>query len=336
MINKLVELAERLSVERKQDPDFLARMETATLGQAPRFLLISPINRSSQDLLLFGLKMGDAFHSTRVPRMPLLSPKRSPILFAAPAAYNREFPDKRGVILTFEQDDSDDIIHQSIASIREHPDLDGIPILAFRVNYDTGSVRIFVHGKGRSYEAENWLLSRVKRPEYVDFNTLIIICSDSRVRPPSTPHGVPLGIQTLAGYIPKYTGEDDETQQLNSFFKDWLDAKNKDQRIILIAHGNFEGDGPSCGAGKDSLNPYLIKNDFLKSAVIELQEAASAYEDSPAENPEARVISLSSATRDNLGTYPAIRALIDSKASDFISILLMDTVSNALSSLESD
>jgi len=336
MISRLVELAERLSVARKQDPDYLARMEIATLRQAPRFLLISPINRSSQDLLLFGMKMGDAFHCTRVPEMSLLSPRKSPFLFAAPAAYAKDFPDKNGVILTFEPDESDGLIRQSIISIREHPDLNGVPIIAFRINYDTGSIRIFVHGKGRSYEAENRLLSRVKRPEYVDSNVLVIICSDSRVRPPPTPHGVPMAIQTLGGYIPKYTGTDDETQQLNSFFKDWLDANNTSQQIIIIAHGNFEGEGSSCGAGEASLHPAILKNDLLRSTMIELQDAATSYEDQATENPETRVISLSSATRDNLSTYPAIRALKDSKAPDFISILFMDTVSNTLSTLENE
>ncbi len=331
MINKLVELAEKLSVERKQDPDFLARMEAATQGQAPRFLLISPINRSSQDLQLFGMKMGDVFHGTRVPRMPLLPPQRSQILFTGPAAYNKRFPDKRGVILTFEQDEQDDVIRSSIASIRDHPDLSGIPILAFRVNYEAGSVRIIVHGKGRNYEIENWLLSLVKRPEPVDSNTLILICSDSRVQPPITPNGVPMAIQTLGGYISKYTDADDETYQLNSFFNNWLDPNNNDQRIIIIVHGNFEGEGPSCGAGEASLHPESITNDLLRPIIAQLQEAAISYENNPTNSAETRVVSLSLAIRDNLSTYPAIRDVRTSKPSDFISILLMDTISNVLS-----
>ena len=43
MINKLVEMVEKLSEERKKDPELSALMEVAAQGQAPRFLMISPM-----------------------------------------------------------------------------------------------------------------------------------------------------------------------------------------------------------------------------------------------------------------------------------------------------
>jgi carbonic anhydrase len=334
MINKLVELSEKLSNERKQDPELSARMEVAAQGQSPRFLLISPINRSSQDLQLFGMKMGDAFHGTRVPGMPLLPPQKSRILFAGPAAYNQGFPEKRGVILTFEQADSDETIHQSIESVWLHPDLTGIPIIAFRVNYDVGSVRIIVHGKGRSYETENWLLSRVRHPDPVDSSTLVLICSDSRVQPPVTPEGLPMAIQTLGGYVPRYSEIDDETRQLDIFFKQWLDVNSESQEIIIIAHGNFEGEGPSCGAGQACLHPERVKNDLLRPIIEELQIAAQPFESKPAEDAETRVKSLCSAIRENLLSYPSIQDIVGQRKSELINTLLMDTVSNVLSTID--
>ncbi|TFG31864.1 hypothetical protein EU527_11455 [Candidatus Thorarchaeota archaeon] len=333
MINKLVEIADKLSNARKQDPELVARMEMATQGQSPRFLLISPINRSSQDLQLFGLKMGDAFQGTRAPRMPLLPPERSPILFTGPAAYNKGFPDKRGVILTFEHDESEDIIHQSIDSVISHPDVIGLPILAFRVNYDIGSVRIIAHSRGRNYETENWLLSRIRCPGALDSNTLVLICSDSRVQPPVTPEGVPMAIQTLGGYIPRYSNVEDETYQLNKFFETWLDPTNKSQEIIIIAHGNFEGDGPSCGAGQACLHPERVKNPLLQPIIRQLQEAAQPFEQKPAEDAETRVKSLCSAIRDNLLSYPAVSSIAHLRKEEFIETLLMDTVTNVLSTL---
>ena len=329
MINELVEMAEKLCEERKKDPELSARMDEAAQGQATRFLMISPIRRSSQDLQLFGMKMGDVFHGTRVPNSPLLHPSQSPILFAGPASYNREFPEKRGVILTFDQDENEEIIRESLGNVIKHPDLDELPLIVFRVDYEKGRARIIAHGKGRDYEAENWLLSRVERPDELDTDTLVLICSDSRVHPPVTPRGVPMAIQTLGGYIPEYTGIDDETYQLNTFFEDWL-SQERTQNILVVAHGNFEGEGPSCGAGKASLNPTDIPNKILRSVIVDLEKAAKPFETVPAKTPEDRVKSLSAAIKLNLLTYPAIKNLADSKSTDFISTLLMDTVSNVL------
>jgi carbonic anhydrase len=330
MINRIVEIAEELLKERRKVPELVARMEAAVQGQFPRFLMISPINRSSQDLQLFGMTMGDAFHGTRVPGMPLLPPKRSPILFAGPAAYNGGFSSRRGVILTFEMDEAEEIIRESLDNLMKHPDIIGLPILAFRIDYDRGRARVIAHGKGRNYETENKLLSRLRRPDDLDTDTLVLICSDSRVRPPVTPKGVPMGIQTLAGFIPRYTGDDDETYQLSDFFSRWLSAETTPE-ILIVAHGNFEGEGSSCGAAQASLNPDETGNPLLRSVILELQQAAESFETQLAVNPEERVKALSHAIKENLLTYAAIRNFAAASPDDFIDTLLMDTVSNVLS-----
>jgi len=334
MINKIVELSEELSRQRRKDPELVSRMEIAAHGQFPRFLLISPINRSAQDLQLFGMIMGDAFHGTRVPRRPLPPPRKSPFLFGGPAAYNREFPNERGVILTFEYDEPTDVIRESLDNLQLHPDLKGIPVLAFRVDYELGRVRIIPHGKGRNYETENQLVSHLRRPDDIDTDTLVLICSDSRVHPPETPHGLPMAILTLGGYIPKYTGVDDETLQLNEFFTEWLSSNSVSKHILIIGHGNFEGEGHSCGAAQASLNPTNVKNPFLLYVVSELQSAAKQFESHSSKNAEERVKAISLAIKSHLLSYPAVREFANANLSDFIDILLMDTVSNTLSAAD--
>lgn len=331
MINDLVELAGKLAEERKKDPELSALMTEAAHGQAPRFLMISPITRSSQDLQLFNMRRGDTFHGTRVPNEPLLPPSESPILFAGPASYNHWFPEHRGVIITFDLEESEEIIRKTLDNVVKHPDIVGLPLIVFRVNYEHGSARIIVHGKGRNYEMENWLLSQIKRPDRLDSESLVLICSDSRVQPPVTPKGLPMAIQSLGGYLPRYSGSQDETYQLNNFFDTWLSKEMHDPHILIIAHGNFEGEGPSCGASEASLNPARIPDSLLREVILELENAARSYEPTPAQSPEDRVKSLASAIRDNLLSYPTIRVAADTKSSDFIQILLMDTVSNVLS-----
>ena len=334
MISKIVELAEKLSEERRKDPELVARMGAVTQEQAPRFLLISPITRSSQDLQLFNMRRGDSFHGTRVPNEPLLPPTESPILLAGPASYNHWFPEHRGVILTFELEEPEEVIRVTLDNIMKHPDVIGLPLIVFRVNYERGSARIIAHGKGRNYEMENWLLSQIKRPDQLDSETLVLICSDSRVQPPVTPKGLPMAIQSLGGYLPSYSGLSDETSQLNGFFDDWLSKEMHDPRILIVAHGNFEGESSSCGAGEASLNPYDVSTQLLREVILELDNAARNYETKRPQTPEDRVKSLASAVRDNLLSYPAVREAADTRSSDFIQILFMDTISNVLSTSE--
>ncbi|MFX1560019.1 MAG: hypothetical protein ACFFBL_05490 [Promethearchaeota archaeon] len=333
MINHLMEISENLADKRKQDPILVARMELATQGQSPRYLLISPITRSGQDLQLFNMTIGESFHATRVPNHPLLPPELAPFIFSSPASFNHNFPDRKGVIVTFDIDEPLEVIRGTIENISLHSDLRSLPIIAFQVNYESGRVKLIVHSKGRDYESENKLLSRVRVPDEMDSSLLVLICSDSRVRPPLTKKGVPMAIQTLAGYIPKYTSIVDETDQLNKFFHEWLSSSDDMKRILIIAHGNFANGGSSCEAGTASLNPSVITDQSLRPTIEELQRAASQFETYIPETPEDRVRSLSKATRSNLLTYPAIA---DAHSVNNLEIdeLLMDTITNTLHRLE--
>ena len=329
MINKLMEISEKLASENKKDPELLARMEIASQGQSPRFLIISPLTRSGQDLQLFNMNMGDAFHATRVPGQALLPPDSAPTLFRGPASFNQEFPNKKGVIVTFDIDESLEVIRETIENISLHPDLNTLPILAFQIDYQRGRAKIVVHGKGRDYEHENRLLSRIRVPDELDNDLLVLICSDSRVRPPYSDKGIPMALQTLGGYVPAFTGNEDETKQLNVFFQNWLSSTDCPRQVLIVGHGDFEGNGHSCGAGTASLNPDAISNPILKATIEELDLAAKVHERNPPKNPEERVKSLSKAIRANLLTYPAI-SNAHSMYHLAIDELLMDTVTNTL------
>ena len=329
MINQLMELSEQLANKRKQDPVLLARMELASQGQSPRFLLISPITRSGQDLQLLDMTIGEAFHATRVPGQALPPPDLAPTLFRGPASFNYDFPNKKGVIVTFDIDEPLEVIRETIENISLHPDLYSIPIIAFQVNYEYGKAKLIVHNKGRDYESESKLLSRVRKPDEVDTSLLVLICSDSRVHPPLTEKGVPMAIRTLGGYIPRYSQMEDETEQLNEFFHKWLSTYDDSKRILIVAHGCFGNHGPSCGAGIASLNPSAISNKLLRLTIEELEQAADQFETHHPESPEDRVMSLSKAIHANLLTYPAVK---DAQNMYYLEIdeLLMDTVTNTL------
>ena len=331
MINRIVDLSEKLSDRRKKDPALAERMEVAAQGQSPRFLLISPINRSSQDLQLLDMYIGDAFHATRVPSKELMNHRRSPVLFGCPASYNYGFSEKRGVILTFEMEESPEIIRDSIENLAGHPELNDLPIIALKVDYDKGEARLAPHGKGRDYEAENWILSRITKPETLDENTLVLICSDSRVHPPETPQGLPMSIQTLGGFIPRFSGHEDETEQLNEFFGKWLERASE-PRVLIIGHGAFKTPGPPCGAGNASLTPDTVKSEILHPIISQLSEAASNFENEPPRTAEERVVSLSSAIRENLLSYPSIIEYLSRTNANLIDTLFMNTVTNVLSS----
>jgi carbonic anhydrase len=322
-------ISQKLADERKKDPELLARIEIAAQGQSPRFLIISSIHRSSQDLQILNMGMGDAFHATRVTNHALLFPDISPYLFKGPASYHRYFPGKKGIIATFEATESDDVVKETITNINRHPDLDNIPIIALKIDYESVRVYPIPHGKNRDYEAENWILSRVREPDMLDDDLLVLICSDSRVHPPHSEKGVPMAIQTLGGYVPSFTGHNDETRQLESFFESWLSDSTSQREILIVAHGNFEGEGPSCGAATISLNPNEAPSNTLYAIVKDLHNAAQQFENTTPETPEERVRSLCHATRQNLMSYPSISSASE-KGLLSIDKLFMDTVSNVL------
>ncbi|MDF1538394.1 MAG: hypothetical protein P1Q69_05785 [Candidatus Thorarchaeota archaeon] len=333
MIGKITKLSIESAEESRKNPETAERMAAAEKGQAPRFLIISPIHRSSQDIQLLRFGQGDAFHATRVSGFPLLPPDSSTHLFAAPAAYNRQFPEKTGVILTFDIDESQENILASIESVSQHPDIDDIPTIALRVDYENGRARVLPHRFGRAYEVENYILKRLSRPDVLDDDTLIIICSDSRVIPPTTPNGLPMAIQTLGAHVPHYDMNIEETVQLNEFFKEWLSNETVERRIIVVVHGNFEGDGHSCGAGYASLHPETINGSYLESIIEELNHEAEMFESHKPESPEERVIAIGNATLSNIKTYPAVQDAIQRGAAhdEFMRILEMDTVTNVVS-----
>ena len=103
LLNEIRNLSQKKFNERKDDPDLFSKMQTALMGQEPKFLLISPINRSAQDLDLLGFEQGDVFNATRVPNMIIPISEQSPFLFGGPASYYAQFPKHDGIIVTFEQ-----------------------------------------------------------------------------------------------------------------------------------------------------------------------------------------------------------------------------------------
>ena len=116
---------------------------------------------------------------------------------------------------------------------------------------------------------------------------------------------------------------------MNEFFQNWLSSTDIQKQVLIVGHGDFEGDGHPCGAGTASLNPDTITNPLLKTTIEELDLAAKKFERVPPKNPEERVKSLSKAIRANLLTYPAIS---DAHNMFYLAIdeLLMDTVTNTL------
>ncbi|NWF96763.1 MAG: hypothetical protein HXY34_11535 [Candidatus Thorarchaeota archaeon] len=336
MSSQLVKMSKEMFEKRKSDPTLRERMRAAAKGQSPRFLLISSMDHSQQDLQLLSLEQGDAFHATRVPRKPLMSASQSPFLFGGPAAYSSHFADRTGVIVTFEAAESDGVIQASLKAVSSHPDLKGVPLVALRADYEAGTARLVPHGLGRSYEVENLLMSRVRRPLPNDETTLVVICSDSRVEPPPTPRGVPMAIQCLGGYIPRFSGDADETSVLNEFFATWLSMPLKERHLIIVAHGDFEGEGQSCGAGMASIHPNEVHSAILKHVIGRIDEDARRFENRPPSTPEERVQSIARATQANLMTYPAIQSVLGSRASleSLIETVLMDTVTNRMQELQ--
>ena len=332
MINKMAEISDKLERQRKDNAKLLAKMQVAAQGQDPRFFIVSQIHRSTQDLKLLGLEQGDAFHGTRVSDCPLLSPSRSPVLFAGPAAYNGSFPQKDGVVITFDRDEPSERISESLVNLTEHPDLSEIPIIALSVDYDQGQAQAIGHSFNRNRAVEEMFVSRCAKPELLNESVLVLLCSDSRVHPPSTPVGIPYAIQTLGAYVSKYSGADDETMQLNDFFSDWLSTDASEKRILIVEHGGFTQEEPPCGAGQASLNLHQVKGEFLRPVIELLHREALRFEDGISKTVEDRVLAIGQATEHNLRNYPAIARSQEEGVSmeSLFQIVTMDTVTGRL------
>ena len=328
----MTEISDELERQRKDNAKLLAKMQVAAHGQEPRFFIIFQIHRSTQDLKLLGLEQGDAFHGTRVSDYPLLSPSRSPVLFAGPAAYNGNSPQKDGVVITFDRDEPPERISESLVNLTEHPDLSEIPIIALSVDYNQGHAQAIGHSFHRNRAVEKMLVSRCAKPERLDESVLVLLCSDSRVHPPSTPVGIPYAIQTLGAYVSKYTGADDETMQLNNFFSDWLSTDASEKRILIVEHGGFTQEEPPCGAGQASLKPHEVKGAFLRPVIELLNREALRFENSISKTVEDRVLAIGQATEHNLRNYPAIARAYEEGVSmeSLFQIVTMDTVTGRL------
>ncbi len=332
VIAELVKVSREAADRHKTDPQYLERMALAAKGQSPGLLLISPVSRSAQDLETLSLMQGDAFHATRIPGMALPKADKSPILFGGPGAYCSEFENKRAVILTFETEESNDTIQTSISHLREHPDLHNVPVVALKIDYEQGRARLIAHGAGRAYDVENSLMRSIRKANPVDRNILSVLCSDSRIRPPRNPRGLPMAIRTLGGYVPAYTAQQDETVSLNDFFLSWLSDSPEQRHTVIVAHGDFDGRGSSCGAGKASLSPEGIHSSMLKSVIQKVRDDAVRYEKTLPKNTEGRVRSIAEATKANILSYPAVASAVKERRTpaDFIGTVYMGTVTNLL------
>jgi hypothetical protein len=209
-------------------------------------------------------------------------------------------------VITFDIDEPQERIHESLVNLTEHPELSGIPLIALSVDYGQGLAQAIGHSFHRNRDIEEMLVSRCVKPEGCDESVLVLLCSDSRVHPPSTPVGVPYAIQTLGAYVSKYSGADDETTQLNDFFSDWLSTDANEKRILIVEHGGFTREEPPCGAGQASLNPQQVKGEFLRPVIELLNREALRFEDGISKTVEDRVLAIGQATEYNLRNYPAI------------------------------
>lgn len=336
MIRRLSKISENLVEERSNSTEGLKRMQEASCGQSPDLLIIPSIRRGMQDVQLLGIKQGEAFFATRIPKYPILASESSLIFVASPAAYNCKFPCNRGIVLSFELDESDELVRRSIEALSSYPGIGELPIAAFRVNYESGLGSIIAHERARHYGFENDLLSRFSAPEPLDDSLLVILCSDSRLQPPRTSKGASMSIRTLGGYVPPFSGRGDETNQLNDFLSNWFSSRPEEKRILVMAHGSFEGDGPSCGAGTASLTPTEHPSNLLESAIHQIAKAAMQFEAAPAATPETRVLSIAKATKRNLFRYPALCSLAEQhiELEEIVDIALMDTVTNVITEME--
>jgi hypothetical protein len=307
-------------------------MNLSTKTQVPEYLLISPIDRNGQDLELLGFDQGHAFCGSRIPGKSILDPEKFSFLVGAPAEYNHHFPFNKAVVLTFDWNEPMEIISTTIQNVAKIPQVQEVPIVALKVNYEDGLVEVVQHGGNRSEAIETELASKAVRPSAADRDVLVFTCSDSRIVPPRTTHGLSMNLRSIGGFVPTFSGSEDETAQFNSFLENWLLSKPKDRRMVLLAHGSHDHGGAVCGGAKASLDPSGLHEGTLKSVVKTLQNEGLTHEAQPHNNPNTRALALDVAIKKNLLTYPAISKAVEAgfDAEKQIDIAFIDTVTGCI------
>jgi len=332
MIDAMIEKSKELAETRKRTPQLLTKMQAAAKGQAPSFLIVSTIRRCAQDGQLLNIQQGDAFWATRLPGPPLMRQELLPFLFGGPAAYSSHFHGRTGIVVTFESAERDSDVLDTLSTISQNGSLKGLPIVGLKVDYELGRVRLVVHDKGRNYVLENSLLQRVVRPSALDEKVLVLMCSDSRLLPPTTQTAVPMAMRTLGAFFPAFSGIEDETSHLNTFLTQWLEKDATEKRIIIVAHGSTTEEPASCGAAKASLRPSEVSDKLLRSVIERIGVDATRQNRSPAQVPEVQAMVIARAAKENLLEYPAFVNLAKKKVpvADLILLARMDTVTNIL------
>ena len=336
MLDALIEKSKESAETRLGNPQLLARMETASKGQAPAFFIVSSIRRCVQDAQLLSIQQGDAFWATRFPGLPLKRQDLSPFLFGGPAAYSSRFHQRTGVVATFESAERDDVVLDTLSAIRQNESLKGLPIVGLRVDYELGRVRLVVHSMVRNYVLENSLLRRIVKPSTLDERMLVLMCSDSRLVPPATRTAVPMAIRTLGAFLPSFSGVADETSQLNTLLFQWLEKDAIEKKIIIVAHGSATEEHASCGASRASLEPSEVSDKLLRSVVERIGIDATRQSKSRLLNPEAQAMAIIRAAKENLLEYPVFVDLAKKKVPvvDLILLARMDTVTNVLTKVQ--
>ncbi|MFW9845550.1 MAG: hypothetical protein ACFFD6_02295 [Candidatus Thorarchaeota archaeon] len=335
MLKRLVESSRITAEERKGNLAARIRMKAASLGQAPRFLLISPISRSFQDIDLLGFSQGDAFYASRVPDIPLSSRDQLPFLLGGPISYNEQFSAEDGIIVTFEMNEAYAAVRTTISNLSSYTETRRIPIIGIRVDYALGRGLLVPHDKGRNYALENKIMSMLRKPRKMDHNTLILVCSDSRIVLSDLPIEAPMAIRTLGGYIPQYDADNEETQLLDGFFEKWFSSDTSAKQIVILSHGSSESNSASCGAADASLRADEHGNGTFGSILGMMNIDAGQHEEELPTSPKERAINITKATLQNLRSYPS---LIDASEKGFdiesrIEVMFIDTVTNLISEL---
>ncbi|RDE10955.1 MAG: hypothetical protein C4K47_10800 [Candidatus Thorarchaeota archaeon] len=333
MLEAMVEKSRQLAEERERSFRLRAGMELAAKGQNPHILVVSPIHKSGHDYILLGLGQGDAFWATRLPRTRLLDSDESPFLFGGPAAYSSQFGIVFAVI-TFESDEPDDVVQESVSAFTQNEHMRAAHVIGLQMD-PTGSYRLVGEVKFRDRILARLLAARRRRPSETDHNVLVVLCSDSRLLPPSTSSGIPLMIRTLGGFVPALDDASRETQELDDFLAHWLEEEPSRKRIVVIAHGHATNEAAVCGAAKASLNPSELTDESLQLIVKRIANDAKRADRAHDATPYGRAIATARATRENLRTYTAIREFERKRLlpSEFIQPAFMDTITGVLAPL---